>query len=158
MNNSKLMLIPDNRKTARYNSTLRVARSGISPASASPCSMLIQHRFAFLNLRPSLRFDESQEELSRFTLQTKNCFPYSPPAARRARSNGEALVAKGEMHKAGQATGAPCACKRTYTERCKSAPYEHGQYVAEPNCVARRRGGEQGDAKWQSVGYELDSA
>ena len=97
-------------------------------------------------------------ELSRFTLQTKNCFPYSPPAARRARSNGEALVAKGEMYKAGQATGAPCACKRTYTERCKSAPYEHGQYVAEPNCVARRRGGEQGDAKWQSVGYELDSA
>ena len=46
-------------------------------------------------------------ELSRFTLQTKNCFPYSPPAARRAWSNGEALVAKGEMHKAAQATGAP---------------------------------------------------
>ena len=30
-----------------------------------------------------------------------------PPAARRAWSNGEALVAYGEMHKAGQATGAP---------------------------------------------------
>jgi len=32
---------------------------------------------------------------------------YSPPAARRARSNGEALVAKGEMYKAGQTTGSP---------------------------------------------------
>ena len=65
---------------------------------------------------------------------------------------------KAKCFKAGQTTGAPCACKRTYTERCKSASYEHGQYVAEPNCVAKRRGGEQGDAKWQSAGYELDSA
>jgi hypothetical protein len=32
---------------------------------------------------------------------------YSPPAARRARSNGEVLVAKGEMYKAGQTTGSP---------------------------------------------------
>ena len=48
---------------------------------------------------------------------TRNCpgFPckqiivslYLPPAARRAWSNGEALVAKGEMHKAGPTTGAP---------------------------------------------------
>ena len=40
-------------------------------------------------------------------LQTKNCFPLLPPAARRAWSNGEALVAKGEIPKAGQTTGAP---------------------------------------------------
>ena len=57
-----------------------------------------------------------------------------------------------------QSESTTCACKRTCTERCKSASYEHGQYVAEPNCVAKRRGGEQGDAKWQSAGYELDSA
>ena len=30
--------------------------------------------------------------------------------------------------------------------------------VAEGNCVAVRRGGEQPEAKDQSVGYELDSA
>ena len=30
-----------------------------------------------------------------------------PPAARRARSNGEALVAKGEMHKAATESGVP---------------------------------------------------
>ena len=42
----------------------QLRRLGISSASALPCSMLIQHRFAFLNLRPSLRIDESQEELS----------------------------------------------------------------------------------------------
>ena len=30
--------------------------------------------------------------------------------------------------------------------------------VAEGNCVAVRRGGEQPEAKGQSVGYELDSA
>ena len=60
---------------------------GISSASASPCSMLIQHRFAFLNLRPSLRIDESQEELS--VPQLRDCKQiivslYLPPAARRA--------------------------------------------------------------------------
>ena len=33
--------------------------------------------------------------------------PNSPPAAHRTRSNGGALVAKGEMDKAAQATGAP---------------------------------------------------
>ena len=48
---------------------------------------------------------------------TRNCpgFPckqiivslYSPPAARRAWSNVETLVAKGEMYKAGPTTGAP---------------------------------------------------
>ena len=75
------------RRDARGNQTsAQLRRLGISSTSASPCSMLIQHRFAFLNLRPSLRIDESQEELS--VPQSRDCkqnivYPNSPPAARR---------------------------------------------------------------------------
>jgi len=93
------------RRVARGNLTSAQLRClGISSASASPCSMLIQHRFAFLNLRPSLRIDESQEELSvpqGGTRKQNIVSLYLPPAARRPWSNGEALVAKGERHKDG---------------------------------------------------------
>ena len=72
----------------------QLRRLGIYSASASPCSMLIQHRFAFLNLRPSLRIDESQEELS--VPQSRDCKQKLFP-----------LLATGGPPKAGQTTGAP---------------------------------------------------
>ena len=69
--------------------------------------MLIQHRFAFLNLRPSLRIDESQEELVT-GLQTNNCFPLlvigGPPGVIQRRGVGRR---NGEMNKAALATVAP---------------------------------------------------
>jgi len=94
------------RRDARGNLTFgQLHRLGISSASASPCSMLIQHRFAFLNLRPSLRIDESQEELSiprARDLKTNNCFPLlatgGPPGVIQRRGVGRR---KGEMHKDG---------------------------------------------------------
>ena len=51
-----------------------------------------------------------------------------------------------------------CACERTLSERCKSAPYVHVQYEVDCNCVAARRGGEQRKANNQSAGDELDLA
>ena len=44
-----------------------------------------------------------------------------------------------------------CACERTLSERCKSAPYVHVQYEVDCNCVAARRGGEQQETNDQSV-------
>jgi len=46
---------------------------------------------------------------------------------------------------------ATCACERTLSERCKSAPYVHVQYEVDCNCVAARRGGEQQETNDQSV-------
>ena len=51
-----------------------------------------------------------------------------------------------------------CACERTSSEWCKSTPYQRIQYVADCNCVAARRGGEQRKANNQSAGDELDLA
>ena len=100
------------RRDARGNLTSGQLRCfGISSASASPCSMLIQRRFAFLNLHPSLRIDESQEELpipqsldckQTIVSLTRHRRPAGrDPTARRwsperrgvGRRNGEALVA-----------------------------------------------------------------
>ena len=73
--------------------------------------MPIQHRFASLNLRPSLRIDESLDELSipqARDLQTNTCFPLlatgGPPGAIQRRGVGRR---NGEIPEAGQATGAP---------------------------------------------------
>jgi len=44
-----------------------------------------------------------------------------------------------------------CACERTLSERCKSAPYVHVQYEVDCNCVAARRGGEQQETNDQSA-------
>ena len=75
------------RRDARGNLTsAQLRRLGISSASASPCSMLIQHRFAFLNLRPSLRIDESQEELS--VPQSRDCKQKIVSLARHRRPAG----------------------------------------------------------------------
>ncbi len=76
----------------------QLRRLGISSASASPCSML-QHRFALLNLRPSLRIDESQEELS--VPQARDCkqklFPLL--ATGRIRWNGCRNLSAGKRHR-----------------------------------------------------------
>ena len=100
------------RRVARGNLTSgQLRRLDISSSSASPCSMLIQHRFAFLNLRPSPRIDESQEELSvPHSLDCKQNIVFQllatggSPGVIQRRVVGRR---NGEMHKAGQTTGAP---------------------------------------------------
>ena len=51
-----------------------------------------------------------------------------------------------------------CACERISSEWCKSTAYQRIQYVADCNCVAARRGGEQRKANNQSAGDKLDLA
>ena len=55
------------------------------------------------------------------------------------------------VDESGEDAASTCACERTLSERCKSAPYVHVQYEVDCNCVAVRRGGEQQETNDQSV-------